>query len=586
MAQEPVIGIDLGTTNSEVAFVFNDTPIVIEDDDRGIMPSCVGIDRNGRLIVGRTARNQAAAFPGDTVLAVKRRMGTDTRYTLGDQEYSPQEISAMILKTLKVRAEDAIGGPVQKAVITVPAYFTDVQRQATRDAGRIAGLEVLRIINEPTAAALAYGEAGRDEDRHILIYDLGGGTFDVSIVKIEAGVVEVLASTGDNRLGGEDFDEALVAYLLDHIREHHGRDLRDDPVAAARLKSAAEAAKMQLSDAFFVRIEEDHVAPDLHLSCEVSRDIFEEMIRPLIEKTMTSVAKALRDAGLSPGRLDKVILVGGSTRIPMVSRMLSGELNIEPEIGIDPDLCVALGAGIQAGREMGKSIRSMLIDITPYTFGTSAFGMLEGRHYAHCFVPLIRRNTKLPATRTEAFQTMVDNQAAADINVYQGDHPDALDNIRIGTYTFDLSKAPAGSIITLRYDLDLNGILTLEAREKDTGKTINAVLENVFSQSGTGISEARDKVGALFPGDNAFSKEVPLSGEPPRPDTGPDEVLPPAIAGILDQAREKLPLAPDEDKDDIINLMEDITEACIQNDPDRAGKLAEDLEDILFYIDE
>ncbi len=586
MVQEPVIGIDLGTTNSEVAFVFNDTPIVIEDDDRGIMPSCVGIDRNGRLIVGRTARNQAAAFPGDTVLAVKRRMGTDTRYTLGDQEYTPQEISAMILKTLKARAEDAIGGPVQKAVITVPAYFTDVQRQATRDAGRIAGLEVLRIINEPTAAALAYGEAGRDEDRHILIYDLGGGTFDVSIVKIEAGVVEVLASTGDNRLGGEDFDEALVAYLLDHIREHHGRDLTDDPVAAARLKSAAEAAKMQLSDAFFVRIEEDHVAPDLHLSCEVSRDIFEEMIRPLIEKTMMSVAKALRDAGLSPGRLDKVILVGGSTRIPMVSRMLSGELNIEPVMGIDPDLCVALGAGIQAGREMGKSIQSMLIDITPYTFGTSAFGMLEGRHYAHCFVPLIRRNTKLPATRTEAFQTMVDNQAAADINVYQGDHPDALDNIRIGTYTFDLSKAPAGSVITLRYDLDLNGILTLEAREKDTGKTINAVLENVFSQSGTGISEAREKVGALFPGDNALSKEAPSTGEPLRPESGPDAVLPPAIAGILDQAREKLPLAPDEDKDDIINLMEDITEACIQNDPDRAGKLAEDLEDILFYIDE
>jgi molecular chaperone DnaK (HSP70) len=586
MAQEPVIGIDLGTTNSEVAFVFNDTPIVIEDDDRGIMPSCVGIDRNGRLIVGRTARNQAAAFPGDTVLAVKRRMGTDTRYTLGDQEYSPQEISAMILKTLKARAEDAIGVPVKKAVITVPAYFTDVQRQATRDAGRIAGLEVLRIINEPTAAALAYGEAGQDEDRHILIYDLGGGTFDVSIVKIEAGVVEVLASTGDNRLGGEDFDEALVEYLLDHIREHHGRDLADDPVAAARLKSAAETAKMQLSDEFFVRIEEDHLVPDLHLSCEVSRNVFEEMIQPLVEKTMTSVAKALRDAGLSPGRLDKVILVGGSTRIPMVSRMLSDELNIQPVMGIDPDLCVALGAGIQAGREMGKSIRSMLIDITPYTFGTSALGMLDGRHYEHCFVPLIRRNTKLPATRTEAFQTLVDDQAAADINVYQGDSPDALDNILIGTYTFDLSKAPAGSVITLRYDLDLNGILTLEAREKDTGKTINAVLENVFSQSGTGISEAMDKVSALFPGDNALSKESPSTGEPSRPAPGTDAVLPPAIAGILDQAREKLPLAPDEDKDDIINLMEDITEACARNDLDRAGKLAEDLEDILFYIGE
>jgi len=577
MSHSPVIGIDLGTTNSEVAFVFDNTAQIIEDNDRGIMPSCVGVDPQGRLVIGQTARNQAAAFPENTALAVKRQMGSDTQYTLGDQTYSPQEVSSLILKALKARAEGAIGMPVSKAVITVPAYFTDVQRQATRDAGQIAGLEVLRIINEPTAAALAYGENSRGVTRHLLIYDLGGGTFDVSMVRIEDKVVEVLASTGDNRLGGEDFDDALVSFLCDHIKENHSRDVSSDPVVMARLKSAAEKAKKRLSEEFYTRVEEDHLAPDLHLSCELDRGGFEEMIHPLIEKTMVAVSEALTEAGLSPGQIDKIILVGGSTRIPLVSQLLAEKLDIDPDIGIDPDLCVALGAGIQAGREMGKSISGMLLDITPYTFGTAAVGMVAGRYQENCFVPLIRRGTKLPATRTEAFQTMVDDQQIAEISVYQGDQPNALDNIRIGTYVFDLSKAPAGSVITLKYDLDLNGILKLEAKEKDTGKTINAVIDNVFSQGNTDISSATEKINAVFQGQGIDEAKAPAD------EAG--TLLPPAISEVLDQAREKLDLAPDEDKDEIINLMEDITTAAEDKDMGHARALAEELEDILFYID-
>lgn len=578
MDPSPVIGIDLGTTNSEVAFVFDQTARIIEENDNGIMPSCVGMDARGRLVVGHTARNQAAAFPENTVLAVKREMGSDTRYALGGQAYSPQEISSLILKALKARAEQAIGQPVSRAVITVPAYFTDVQRQATRDAGKIAGLQVLRIINEPTAAALAYGETSQGkENRHIMVYDLGGGTFDVSVVRIEDKVVEVLASTGDNQLGGEDFDHTVVRFFCDHIQDLHNRNVSADPVIMARLKSAAETAKIRLSSDYFVRVEEDHLAPDLHLSCELGRDQFEEMIHPFIEKTMTAVSRALTDAGLSPGQIDQIILVGGSTRIPMVSRMLTDKLGTAPDMGIDPDLCVALGAGIQAGREMGKSISGMLLDITPYTFGTAAVGMVDGRYQENCFIPLIRRGTKLPATRTEAFQTMVDDQRMAEISVYQGDMPNALDNIRIGTYVFDLSRAPAGSVLTLRYDLDLNGILTLKAEEKDTGKAISAVIDNVFSREDSDLSAAAKKVDALF--------QPAGIGTPDTAAGDSQSLLAPAVSQVLDQAREKLDLAPDEDKDEIINLMEDITKASADNDKERALALAEALDEILFYID-
>ena len=479
----------------------------------------------------------------------------------------------MILKTLKERAEAKIGQEVRRAVITVPAYFTDAQRQATKEAGAIAGLEVLRIINEPTAAALAYEAQGAGQLKHIMVYDLGGGTFDVSIVKMEEGVVEVLASAGDNRLGGDDFDDSIVTFLTGQILKEHGRDLSEDKKAMARLKMAAEKAKIALSDSPFTRIEEDHLADGIHLSCEFSRDEFETLVAPLLEKTLVSVATALDDAELMPSDLDEILLVGGSTRIPAVAGMLEDKLGLSPSTGVDPELCVALGAGIQAGREMGKQVNSLLIDITPYTFGTSALGEIDGMLSEDMFVPLIRKNTKLPASRTEAFQTLFDGQPGAEINVYQGENKNALENVFIDRYLFDLSELDAGSVITLRYDLDLNGILKLEAVEKQTGRKINAVMENVFSASGTeDLDRSREKVQSLF-----GEKDVAASP--------PEDVLPEAISRVLEQAMEKLDTAPDEDRDEIINLMEEIKTLAGKKDFHGAEAVCDELDDILFYLD-
>ena len=482
---EPIIGIDLGTTNSEVAFVFNGTTEIIAEGDNGIMPSCVGIRDDGNIIVGAEARNQALIAPERTVLSVKRCMGTDQKLQLGESSFSPQEISAFILKALKERAEKKINRPVSKAVITVPAYFTDAQRQATREAGEIAGLEVARIINEPTAASLAY-ESMNPETQRVMVYDLGGGTFDVSIVKIESGVVEVLSSTGDNHLGGDDFDLKIVDRLVEHIESELEITVKDNPAVMARLQRAAEAAKVELSSAPYTTIEEDHIGKkefkDLHLSLEFSRAEFEEMIEENLAQTMEAVNKALKDASMLPSAIDKIILVGGSTRIPRISQMLEEKFGRLPHSEIDPDLCVTIGAGMQAGREMGMESSSVLVDITPYTFGTSAVGEVDGVPCMSMFVPLIRRNTKIPTKKSDVFYTMFDNQEAVDIGVYQGEAPDALDNILLGNYTFNLTPSPANSKIMLNFDLDLNGILKIEAVEKKTAKKINAVIENAISR--------------------------------------------------------------------------------------------------------
>ncbi|MBW1759408.1 MAG: Hsp70 family protein, partial [Deltaproteobacteria bacterium] len=372
---EPVVGIDLGTTNSEIAFIIDGNAKVLKDKDNGIVPSCVGLDNQGNIITGVEARNQAAIAPDRTVLSVKRSMGSETKFQMNDSSYLPQEISAFILKALKQRAEKLLDKKISKAVITVPAYFTDAQRQATRDAGAIAGLDVIRIINEPTAAALAY-ESTNPKNQRILVYDLGGGTFDVSIVKIEQGIVEVLSSTGDNHLGGDDFDQKIVDLLVEHIEKELKLTVAGDPVVMARLKHAAEKAKITLSSEPYARIEEDHIGKkafkDIHLSFELSRTDFDMMIEDALIRTMESVNKALKDASSLPSAIDTIILVGGSTRIPKISDMLEEKFNIIPHSEIDPDLCVGIGAAIQAGREMGLDSSSVLLDITPYTFGTSA----------------------------------------------------------------------------------------------------------------------------------------------------------------------------------------------------------------------
>ena len=436
---DTIIGIDLGTTNSEVAIVSGGKPTIVEEEREAILPSCVGLDEAGAVIVGRRARNQAAAAER-TVLSVKRLMGSGTQVRMGQDAYTPQEISAFILKALKKRADRALGRDVRKAVITVPAYFTDAQRQATREVGQIAGLTVVRIINEPTAAALSY-ESGAEGSRTLLVYDLGGGTFDVSVVHIEQGVVEVLATAGDNQLGGDDFDALVLERLNAHVEKELGfENARENRLLQARLRRAAERAKIELSDQPFVRVEEDHVATvdgeARHLACEQARADFERDLEPFIDRSLRAVTTALQDADVRPSQLDRVLLVGGSTRIPRIAAALTQRLGQEPHGEVDPDMCVALGAGVQAGIEMGQDTQAVLVDITPYTSGTRAEGELYGRPYAHQFIPLIRRNSKLPATRTEVFFTLFEDQEAVEIKVYQGEDPDALKNVEIGTFLF------------------------------------------------------------------------------------------------------------------------------------------------------
>ncbi|MFY9975447.1 MAG: Hsp70 family protein, partial [Chromatiaceae bacterium] len=467
-----IIGIDLGTTNSEVAVVQDGRTRVIEVDGSRLLPSVVGLADDGALLVGQAARNQVALYPERTVRSIKRRMGEDIKVPMGPESYTPQEISALILKRLKRAAEQELGQAINKAVITVPAYFSDAQRQATRDAGELAGLEVVRIINEPTAAALAY-EVDHPQGKTILVYDLGGGTFDVSVVRVARDVTEVLSSHGNNHLGGDDFDARIVDHLIAHLGSQ-GQDPSDNRTAMARLTRAAEAAKIALSDAPFALIQEEylleHAGAPVNLSLELSREEYEAMIAPYIGETLEAVHIALKGAGLTVSDLDEVLLVGGATRTPLVQRRLEEELRMQPRSEVDPDLCVANGAAIQAAVIAGVQVASVLVDVTPYTFGTSAIGDLNGEFYPYVYVPLIRKNTPIPVTKSEAFETFHDGQRTILVHVYQGEDPDALNNTEIGSFRIDgLSDVPAGNVITTTFSLDVNGILHVSSREKRTG---------------------------------------------------------------------------------------------------------------------
>ena len=583
---EPIIGIDLGTTNSEVAFVIDGKATVLKENDNGIVPSCVGLGTTGTMSVGTAAKNQATLYPDKTVLSIKRLMGSQEKVSLGGNSYTPQEISAFILKELKDRAQRITGQTITKAVITTPAYFTDVQRQATREACEFVGLTVVRILNEPTAAALAYESADTDS-RTILVYDLGGGTFDVSIVRIEDGVVEVLSSTGDNHLGGDDFDFEIENMLLAHIKEEYDLDLSKDTIARARLKRAAEKAKIELSSAPYAAIEEDHIAKkddmDVHLSYELSKMEFEYMIEPYLQKTMDSVNKALKDAAMLPSALDKIILVGGSTRIPRLSAMLEDSFGIFPHQEIDPDLCVAMGAAIQAGREMGLDSSGILLDITPYTFGTSALGELDGEMTESLFVPLIRRNTKLPAVKSEVFWTIFPEQERVQVQVYQGEDRDALNNILIGNYGLDLTPGqPSESPVILKYELDFNGILKITAIEKNTGKQITGVIENAFSEiSQDNVSVSKSKIDEVWESQDDLDTAANDSDEEDAPSAETAE----EFQSLINRGREALKDASAEDCEEIINLIEDIKALAADKNLDEAQKSAQALEDILFYLE-
>jgi len=495
--REPIVGIDLGTTFSAVSAVSDGRPHLLLNGHERIIPSVVGYAGRGKWLVGSPARNQYVFAPENTARSIKRKMGTAERVELADCEFTPQQISAFILREMKRIAEDNLGQPVEKAVITVPAYFGDAQRQATKDAGEVAGLEVVRIINEPTAAALAYG-LDRADDQMVLVYDLGGGTFDVSLVELTAGVVEVRASHGDTRLGGDDFDWAVAHYLARIFSQEYGVDITGNRHAWARLVRAGEQAKIQLTDHPYAWVREEYLAEGqgkpLHLEHEVSREQFEGMIEGLLRRTTQSIDQVLKAAGMAPGDLDRILLVGGSTRIPAVWRLLAEHTGIVPDMAVNPDEVVALGAGVQAAIIAGQPIGSVLVDVTPFSIGIEVATFMGKKVVPDMYKPIIRRNTTIPATREEVFRTVYPGQDTVEVMVYQGESPVASQNKLLGKFRVEgLEPEAHGDMarVTVCFDIDVNGILRVQATDRKTGRqvaiTVAASRERLSAQE---ISQA------------------------------------------------------------------------------------------------
>jgi molecular chaperone DnaK len=599
---DTIVGIDLGTTNSVISIVENGHPRVIAESGETMLPSVVGVDASGGLIVGHPARNQLILAPERTVKSIKRRMGQADTVSLGGQDFTPQEVSAVILRKLKQRAETDLGRAVTRAVITVPAFFNEVQREATRAAGELAGLDVVRIINEPTAASLAYN-ATPDLAERLLVYDLGGGTFDVSVVQIEAGVVEVLASHGDTRLGGDDFDELLLHHVCDAFQVEHKVDLRNTPRTRSRLLAVVENAKKQLSTEGVVQIEEEfiveHKGVPLHLNMELKRFDYEDMILPLLEKTLVCLDQTLEDADLTAGDIDRVVLVGGSTRTPLVHRLLNDRLGLPLHTDVDPDLCVAAGAAVQAALIAGHDVDAVLVDITPHTLGIACLGYVNGRYGSNKFARLIRRNSPLPVSETDVFTTAHDGQDAVHIEVYQGENDNVRNNDLVGEFELeDLVEAEAGHEILVRFDLDLDGILTVTASERTTGNEKQLTIDNAverFRQRGgaaarirldEAFAASRELRSEVLPGSTALPVAATPVAEPiPEPELFPEfQATLNRAQEVLRQGSPLLEQAAAEDADELRALLARLQTAVDNHAGADMKAILTEAEDLIFYL--